>query len=671
MIAKRFRSFLFDFTMLLFAYFILWAGVVYFAPLSVSLEAPFLNAPLLALKQLPFPYPKWFQYSALAAIFIPGVLLFFNPFREKKGTYGDAHWATEKETKKMGLRDEAGLILAVKGNGYIRTNEPLCVLVYAPPGSGKTAGIIIPSLISCGNSAIVHDPKGELFAKTSKRRSEFSKIIKFSPGERGSLRWNPLSKEELPEGWADIMVHVSRVSEVVIPDNPKNPGEHWPKAGRAFFMFWALYLIYRDGETSLPSVLKEPLKTDDIQIRIAEIIDEIKEQPRCPERVMLEGNSLLNAPEGEFGSIVSTFKTNLQVFFDERVAANMSGSDFKLADLRRERTTIYITVKNSDQSRLKNIMSLFFEICTFTMLHHEPTKDEFPVTAFLDEFVRMARMKELLEMPAIGRSYKFNAVYVCQSISQIIGIYTKEGADQLKNTCAYHVYFAQNEQAVAEEISKSIGDMTRNKISTSTGGKATLLKNKSEVNEGQKLILPQEIMSLPKGTVLICQQNNFETPVRANAAFWFKDSALSVHVEDVDYQEEQDSAPSPKPIASGLDEKRAGGLTVDPGEEMESEPIDESPIEDTDASDAVTPTESLEEIEVGQLEDDPGVDLEEGGGGEPVSGSPWEDPETMAEIGDLSSVAMEDLDGDEGSESILENLDDILDFEDSGVGREE
>ncbi|MCP3944149.1 MAG: type IV secretory system conjugative DNA transfer family protein, partial [Desulfobacteraceae bacterium] len=204
----------------------------------------------------------------------------------------------------------------------------------------------------------------------------------------------------------------------------------------------------------------------------------IEDYKGLPERAVLEGNGLLNSPDGEFGSIVSTFKTNLSVFFDPRVSANLSGSDFSLMDLRKERTTIYITVKNSDQTRLKSIMSLFFETCTLAMLDHEPTKDEYPVTAFLDEFVRMARMKELLEMPAIGRSYKFNAIYVCQSFSQIVDIYGQAGADQLKNTCSYHVFFAQNEQKVAEDISKSIGDLTRDKLTYSGSGKG-LTRNKS------------------------------------------------------------------------------------------------------------------------------------------------------------------------------------------------
>jgi len=506
-------------------YGIFAATIIYFGKYPMV-----INAPLQALKDLSFPYPSWLQYSFLAALGVAAFVPILNPFREKNGDYGAAHYANKKEIKKMDLMDPSGIILGVHQGNYIRTSQPLSVLVYAPPGSGKTAGIIIPSLISCSHSAVVHDPKGELYFKTKKRRSEFSKIIKFAPGEKDSFKWNPLSKKELPEDWADKEVHIGRISETVIPDNPKNPGDHWPTAARDFFMFWALYLVWRDGETSIPTILKEPLQTPDIQVAIAEILDGAE---NLPERVRLSGNGLIGKPENEFGSIVSTFQTNLAVFFDERISKNMSDSDFCTKDLREECTTIYLWIKNSDQTRLKNVVTLFFETVTLTMLDHEPYPGEQRVTAYLDEFVRMARIKELLEMPAIGRSYGFNAIYVCQSTSQVIGIYGQEGMDQLKNTCTYHVFFAQNEQKVAEDISKSIGNHTRTKISHSSSGKG-FTKNKSMSKEGVPLILPQQIMSLKKGRVLICMQNNFETPVDAKCAFWFKDSAMKPHIQDVD-----------------------------------------------------------------------------------------------------------------------------------------
>jgi len=43
-------------------------------------------------------------------------------------------------------------------------------------------------------------------------------------------------------------------------------------------------------------------------------------------------------------------------------------------------------------------------------------------------------------------------------MSQVVDLYGQSGADQLRNTCSYHIVFAQNEQKIAEDISRSIGN---------------------------------------------------------------------------------------------------------------------------------------------------------------------------------------------------------------------
>lgn len=501
-------------------YAVLWVAVVTHGRLE-----PTPGAVFAAFKLMGIHWPMWFQIVFLCALALAMVMLFFNPFREPGGDYGGAHFASLSEAKKNDLFDEKGLILGRVGNRYVRTNAPLSVIVYAPPGSGKTAGIIIPSLLSCGNSAIVHDPKGELLAKTGPRRSQFSRIVVFAPGEKDSMRWNPLSKSELPKDWEDKQITVGRISQslfVAKNGGGKSGDDYFAQAARAMFNFWALYLIHQKGETSFPEIMESALDGDPQEL-IAAALDAGGES--LPKRIRLEGQPLLAKGTNEFGSVLGTFQTSMEVFLDARVARNVSATDFSLWDLRKESTTIFLKVANTDQSRLKPILSLFFEVATLTALDHEPTRDEMNITLYLDEFVRLSRMQEVLNMPAIGRSYRLNAVYVCQSISQIVDIYGQAGADQLKNTCSFHVFFAQNEFKVAQDISHSIGNKTRKKKSYSSGGKG-LFRSGNESDEGVPLILPQEIMSLKVGRVLICRQNAFETPLDAQSAFWFKDKAL-------------------------------------------------------------------------------------------------------------------------------------------------
>jgi type IV secretion system protein VirD4 len=86
--------------------------------------------------------------------------------------YGFGRFANKSDIKKQNLNFQKGIILGKLGRKFIRFDKPLSLLVLAPPGTGKTAGIVIPTLLTIENSVIVHDPKGELYDITNKRRRQ-------------------------------------------------------------------------------------------------------------------------------------------------------------------------------------------------------------------------------------------------------------------------------------------------------------------------------------------------------------------------------------------------------------------------------------------------------------------------------------------------------------------
>src|SRR5699024_3621583 len=62
-------------------------------------------------------------------------------------------------------------------------------------GSGKSSYFYIPNLMkNPGVSAIVTDPKGELFEKTAKENMKQGKrVLVFSPFKKETLKYNPLT----------------------------------------------------------------------------------------------------------------------------------------------------------------------------------------------------------------------------------------------------------------------------------------------------------------------------------------------------------------------------------------------------------------------------------------------------------------------------------------------
>ena len=104
-------------------------------------------------------------------------LLDFRPFKLIESVHGDAHWATEKEIRQANLRAKKGLLLGNTKKGYLVADDFQHVLLFAPTGSGKGVGFVIPNLLFWEHSVIVHDIKLENHQLTSGWREKTGQEI--------------------------------------------------------------------------------------------------------------------------------------------------------------------------------------------------------------------------------------------------------------------------------------------------------------------------------------------------------------------------------------------------------------------------------------------------------------------------------------------------------------
>lgn len=526
-------------------YFALIQAVMLFTGQSFSPGLPFIF-----IKANHWAFPRWFSTSigTIGALVIAGQVL--NPFKARD-VYGGAHFASEKEIrKKLELRAATGLILGMtvqsflgyKWGEYLRVDQPLSVLVYAPPGTGKTSGIIIPSLLAERGSCLVMDPKGEICQFTRNAKAKTHKIIRFAPAEPSSAQWNPLSKAELPLTFEETQAYVGRIAESLIVGADDGKDQHWIESGRALFRFWCMFLIWRDGETSLATVVRESVGgIDGAQAALNEALTAY--QAKLPVEIKTEGYKFSRMEGAQFDGVIGTLNTKTKLFSDKTVATNTNKSDFSFKELRQRPTALYFVVSINDMARMKPLISLFFEIATNTFLAAMPKEEvkdkkkivlqkaDETITLYLDEFVQMGKMPSVIKMPSTGRGFRVRAIFILQSFSQLESVYGKTEASALRNNCSYHVIFTQNEEKMAEDISKSIGHRTRTKKSVSTSHNVTLFNGGSESEEGIPLVRVQDIMSLPKGQVLVLVQGSFETPVKAEAALYYKDRTMTKLLE--------------------------------------------------------------------------------------------------------------------------------------------
>jgi len=520
---------------------VFWLGHEYRPSLFISVWSEILKDGLHGRNTA---VPKSLAFLTMLAVGIPAIFILASlGWISTENRYGNAHFANAQEVKKMKLFSKQGIILGFAfgwfntliGARILRTCEPLSILLLAPPGTGKTAGIVVPNLLSCGDSMIAHDVKGELYAMTSKRRAEFSKVIRFSPADESSACWNPLCEKSLPGNWDDKVAAVERIGSTIYQSDAKSGDDYWTSEARVIFIFFALDLIHRHGFTSLPDIRAAGLAEGDIQGWMAEYVDE--NEASLPDRVIQEANGLIAKADKEFSGCFGTFKKGLNVFGDARVARASSRSDFSLLGLRSEPTTVYVTVRPNDSERLAPYLRLLFEQAASTLLSVQKKPGEVDITFMLDEFIRLGRIPTVIESPALSRGYGVRSILVAQDYGQIRKLYGDDGVEEIKSTTAYKVILTQNNDKTCEDVSRSIGDRTEIKKtrSSSRGGGST-----SYAEEKLPLVKPQDVGELKFGHALVTMQGYKATPIRARLPFYFKVKAFKRLVGCVDPNFEQE-----------------------------------------------------------------------------------------------------------------------------------
>lgn len=161
--------------------------------------------------------------------------------------------ANEKDIKAMGLFDGIIVVLGYFKNKVLKLPKTTSVLCLAPPGTGKTEGVCLPTIFECTDvSMIINDPKPELDTKSSAYRSKHvGPVFIMDWGgqdepDKGIYypSWNPLSPEHVPASPEQRELYVDYMCDVLVPDAEGSSADpHWTQAGRAGLAGFVQFII--------------------------------------------------------------------------------------------------------------------------------------------------------------------------------------------------------------------------------------------------------------------------------------------------------------------------------------------------------------------------------------------------------------------------------------------
>ena len=392
---------------------------------------------------------------------------------------GYSRWAKDKEimTAKEVVRipfvdkkAEVGgtPIIYDKDSAYV-DNSNMHTLVIGATGSGKTAGIVNPTmkhLIKARESIVITDPKGEIYEDNYKILKDAGYqiiVLNFREPQKGSC-WNPydlpykFQKEGNYDKANELLNDLS--TNIVVDGQGQDP--FWQNAaadyltglGLALFQdapleevnINSINLMINQGEEryGASTYMKEYYKMQD---------------PTSPVAINLAG-TVTTADETKAG-IMTVLQQKVKTLAVTRNLSEMlSKNDFDMASIGEKPTALFMIIQD-EKTTYHSLATIFIKQCyeclISTAYKHGgalPVRTNF----LLDEFANMPKIKDIATMVTAARSRHIKFTFIIQNFAQLDKTYGKEDAQTIRGNCINTIYLLTGELSALEEISKLCGD---------------------------------------------------------------------------------------------------------------------------------------------------------------------------------------------------------------------
>ena len=412
-----------------------------------------------------------------------------------ENVHGRAQWASPEVIEQRGLHAASGVNLGMVGKSVVRYSGERHIITVAPSRSGKGTTAIIPTLLDYTGSVLVIDPKGQNAAVSARqRRAMGHKVVVINPfGLHTGAPWNlpqdkfnPLAAIELGD---NFVADVSSLCEALIITEGKDP--HFANAARELVSAIIMDLKLRTPEKATLPRMRAILtmKPDEFQIRLTEMSNSTEPAVRQRAgRFLTTGNEVQN--------VISTAITQTSFLDDPAIAASLSGSDFRIDDLKTTKLSVFLVLPSRYIAAYSRWLRVFVVSAIDSMLSSPKGPGE-PVLFVLDEFAALGHLSSIETAMALAAGFGVRLWPILQDINQAEGIYDKRWETFLANAGALHA-LTPNDLTTAEYLSNRCGTWTYGHSEMDTK-----LQTSATSYIMRHLMLPQELMGLDFQTALL------------------------------------------------------------------------------------------------------------------------------------------------------------------------
>ena len=479
-------------------------------------------------------------FYILAFFAAVGAILFFGKMKSEEdglkdernfskstqGSYGTSGWMTVTELKEVlelhnidKLDGDSGTVLGVVDGKAVtlpiksRLNKHTAI--YGASGTGKSRCFVRPQILQCsqrGESIIITDPKGEIYADTAlflKNEGYNVKVFNLVDPQY-SDSWNCLLEVCRNPDQVELMAQT--FAEVVIKNTMQGgKADHfWDNAEMNLLKALVLLIACDENKT-------DDEKTIGAAYALLTTVDE-KQLNNMFER--LSASHPAKQPYGIFkqssesvrGNVIVGLGSRLQVFQSDIIRKITTFDEINLEAPAVEKSAYFVIMSDQD-STLDFLSSLFFSFLFIRLVRWADVKGNgrcrVPVNFILDEFPNIGSIPDFTKKLSTIRSRELRVAVIFQNIAQLQNRYPMGLWEEIVGNCDTQLFLGCTDQMTSKFISERTGEMTIEVTSKSLPRKAFAMSQMAaDYRESQSvgkrvLLTPDEVLRLPNSNALV------------------------------------------------------------------------------------------------------------------------------------------------------------------------
>lgn len=326
-------------------------------------------------------------------------------------------------------------------------------------GRGKSSTFVIPNLMTLnGPSLVVSDTSGEIYAKTSgdlARRGYQINILNLMD-MTASDQYNPLARlktfTELSEA-AGILIRAAY-------PNPSPEQQFWNAGAEKLIRVLANCLnnLGNLATINLPNI-RHLIANFDTHLtpagQLSKIDRFVLSATQNDPATFTDYQALANGNAKTISSMVTTADVALSPLGDPELSRLLVGNSIDFGDVRRQKTVLYILVRQQQMSHYLFLLNLFYTDL-FDSLLKSTTNIERPVYLLLDEFGHL-QIPNFQVFATTARKYRVGFWIFLQSLAQLESRYGRDDAKTILEGLQTEIYLPGIGYDTAQWLERRMG----------------------------------------------------------------------------------------------------------------------------------------------------------------------------------------------------------------------